>query len=198
MNRLVFLVVILAAVGGGAFYVTNLMSENARLQQENVRLKGGQPARPGAAARSAPAGPDRTLAAGQRQAMLDTLREEASPEKKLWLRVDPNDPEAAAFAKSLVDVFKEAGWEVTQAGSDGLVFKPGIYLLVAEEEWPSYAETANKALDAAGIEVIAARGYRAYYEQQTKVKPEWRGTKFTDDQTYVVLVGRKPPPKTEG
>lgn len=195
MNRIVLLLVVLVAVGAGAYYVVNLTTENARLRQQVAGAKGA-PA-PAPAARPAPAGPARTLTPGAREAMLATLREETGPVKKVWMRVDPNDAEAAGFAQTLEGVFKEAGWEVEKFGSDGLVFKPGIFLLVADEEWPSYAETANKALEGAGLGVTAARGYRAYYEEQTKEKPGWRGTKFLPDQTYVVLVGRKPEPKAE-
>ena len=193
MSRALVLIVVLIAVGAGAFYVRNLSSENERLKAEIARLGGGaKPAAPAAARPAAPAGAPRGLTADQRQAMLDTLKSEAGAEKKVWFRVDPNDEEAAGFEKALEDVFREAGWQVTREGNDGLMFKPGVYLLVGEEEWPGYAETANKALEAAGITVTAARGYRQYYEQQSKEKPGWRGAKFAPDQTYVVLIGRKP------
>jgi hypothetical protein len=191
MSRLVLLVIALALVGGGAYYVSNLAAENAQMRQQLAKLQ-PPPGAPKAAAPAAPAGPPRTITAEQHQAMVAALRDEAGPEKKIWLRVDPNDAEAAGFEKAIEDVFREAGWEVNRMGSDGLLFKPGIYLLVGEEDWPTYAETANKALEAGGITVTAARGYRSYYEQQTKEKPGWRGAKFLPDETYVVLVGRKP------
>ncbi len=194
MSRALLLVLILVVAGAGAWYVSNLAAENAQLRQQLA--SGGRPAAP-ASAPAAPkaaasTGPTRTLSDGQKSALVDTLKEESGAEKKVWFRVDPNDAEAAGFEKSLEDAFKEAGWQVSREGNDGLMFKPGIYLLVAEEEWPTYAETANKALEAAGITVTAARGYRAYYEEQQKTKPGWRGAKFAPDQTYVVLVGRKP------
>jgi len=192
MSRALLLVIALVVVGGGAWYVSNLAAENAELRRQ---MAGGRP--PGAppAARpapSAPTGAPRTLTDEQKSAMLEVLKSEQGPEKKVWFRVDPNDAEATAFEKSLEAIFKDAGWEVTTSGNDGLMFKPGVYLLVGEEEWPGYAETANRALEAGGITVTAARGYKAYYEQQSKEKPGWRGAKFLPDQTYVVLVGRKP------
>jgi hypothetical protein len=197
-NRLVPWVV-LAAVVAVSMYVGHLLTTIAHLQQDiaSLKAKPSAAAAPTAAAPRQPIGPARTLPAGARQALLDTLREETGPVKKVWLRVDPNDAEASGYAKALLDVFREAGWEVQQLGSDGLMFKPGVYVLVAEDEWPSYAETANKALEAAGVGVTAARGYRAYYEEQKKEKPGWRGTEFLPDQTYVVLVGRKPEAKPE-
>lgn len=192
MSRLVLMLVVLAAAGAGAYYVSNLAAENSALRAQLAKGQPASAAAPKPARPSAAAGDARALTADQRQAMLAALREESGAEKKIWIRVDPNDPEAAGFEKAIEDVFREAGWEVARMGSDGLLFKPGVYLLVAEEEWPTYAETANKALEAGGITVTAARGYRAYYEEQTKTKPGWHGTKFLPEQTYVVLVGRKP------
>jgi hypothetical protein len=112
----------------------------------------------------------------------------------VWLQVDERNPESGAFQKQLAALFKEAGWKVELRGSGGLNFKPGLYLLVGEEEWPSYASTAYDAFDKAGIEVKAARGYRAYYEQQKKEKPGWQGPALAPDQTYVILIGPNPPP----
>jgi hypothetical protein len=193
MTRALLFLVVLGAVGAGAWYVSNLAAENAAMKAQLARPGAAAPAaRPAQSAASAPTGAPRTVNADQKKAILDTLATEAGAEKKIWFRVDPNDPEAAGFEKALEDAFKEAGWEASRLGNDGLMFKPGIYLLVGEEDWPTYAETANKALEAAGFTVTAARGYRAYYEQQSKEKPGWRGAKFLPDQTYVVLIGRKP------
>jgi len=69
-------------------------------------------------------------------------------------------------------------------------FKPGVYLFVGDDEWSSYAESANHAMEAAGITVAAARGYHAYYEERRRRSPA--GAKFLRDPTYVLLVGRKP------
>ena len=91
-------------------------------------------------------------------------------------------------------VFRDAGWEVVALDSGNMTFKPGIYLLVGDEEWPSYASTAYTAFQRAGIDVKAARGYRAYYEQQKQEKPGWQGPKLAEDQTYLVLIGPREPP----
>jgi hypothetical protein len=94
--------------------------------------------------------------------------------------------------KQLEQVFRDAGWDVATTDSGGLSFKPGVAILVAEEEWPPYASTAYEALQKAGIDVKAARGYRSYYDEQKREKPGWQGPKLSADQTYVVIVGPSP------
>ena len=47
-------------------------------------------------------------------------------------------------------------------------------------------------MDTTGVEVKAARGYRAYYDEQKREKPTWQGPKLDPDQTYVVLIGANP------
>lgn len=207
MPRLVVVIVVLAvSVLAGARLVT-LYRENAALRTENARLRagpsGGAPAPPPAA--RPPARPPvppatgggvsrlpRTLDAGQRQAMLAALAAEPGPDRRVWFQVDLTDPEATAFERQLEEVFREAGWTVHRIGAGDLRFKPGIRLLVADEEWPTYAARASGALEAAGIQYDSAIGYRAYYEEQVASRPEWRGPKLAPDQTYVLVIGPLP------
>jgi hypothetical protein len=67
-------------------------------------------------------------------------------------------------------------------------------LVGEEEEPPSYVTNAQKAIEAIGYEVTTGRGYKSYYETKKKETPDWQGTSFLPDQTYVLLVGRKPEP----
>jgi hypothetical protein len=161
-----------------------------------IRLTAGNyPAPPRAGDRpAADARPTRTLTAEQRAAMLDVLKGESGPVKKVWLLVQQSKAEHLAYESQLEEVFRAAGWDVTAMDAGSMVIKPGIFLLVGDDEWPPYAETAYNAFQRAGIEVKAARGYRAYYEQQTKENPTWRGPKLSDDQTYVVAIGPSSPP----
>ena len=74
-------------------------------------------------------------------------------------------------------------------------FKPGLLFLVGnEEEPPSYVLNAQKAIEAIGEQLTTGRGYLSYYEAKKKEDPQWVGTKFAPDQTFVLLVGRKPEP----
>lgn len=168
-------------------YIVHLQSELRALRET--------PARPAAtAARPSPASPGaaRTLTDEQRQAMLEVLRAETGPVKKVWFQVEQGKSEPVAFANALGQVFRDAGWEVQTGDSGGLTFKPGVMVLVADEDWPPYASTAYEALQKTGIDVKAARGYRVYYEQQKKEKPGWQGPKLASEQTYLVIVGPSP------
>jgi len=175
---------LLAIVVGVALYVQ-------RLHSELTKLRSGPSAETRA---TAPAGvqPPRTLSDEQRQAMLEVLRSEAGTTRKVWFQVEQGRPEPVAYQKALEQVFREAGWEVQTSGVFGMTLKPGVYLLVGEEDWPSYASTAYEALQKAGIDVKAASGYRSYSEQQRAEKPGWAGPKLNPDQTYVVLIGSNP------
>ncbi len=169
-------------------YIMRLQSELASLRQA-VGARQGAPA---ARAPGATPGAPRTITDEQRQAMLEVLRAETGPVRKVWFQVEQNRAESAAFAKTLEQTFRDAGWDVEVRDSGGLAFKPGVSVLVADEDWPPYASTAYDALQKAGIDVKAARGYRAYYEDQKRARPDWTGPQLAADQTYVVIVGRSP------
>jgi hypothetical protein len=183
-KRVVLALVIVAAVVGVVLYVQRLHSELTKLRSAPAEEKR-------AAAPPAVQVP-RTLSDEQRQAMLEVLRSENGATRKVWFQVEQGRSEPVAYQKALEQVFRDAGWEVQTSGVFGMTLKPGVYLLVGEEEWPSYASTAYEALQKAGIDVKAASGYRSYYEQQKAEKPGWTGPKLDADQTYVVLIGANP------
>lgn len=196
------LILCLVLLGGAGLYITRLSLENYSLKVElaTLRSRAAQPVRPPAPA--APIAPAAAAAQGRevfesaRQQMIDALAEEKGSEKKLWLRVDPRDREASTFAGQIASVFREQGWDVKQLDNEGMRFKAGLLMLVgAEEDPPSYVLAAQKALEAIGEEMSTGRGYLAYYETKKKESPQWQGTRFAPDQTYVLLVGRKPEPK---
>jgi hypothetical protein len=184
-QRLVLPVVLAVALFGAIVYIVRLRSEVGAPHPPGAVRQAGSPSPTSAV--------QRTITAEQRTAMVDVLRSDTGAVHKVWFQVEQNRPEPATFQKALADVFREAGWEVDTAGSGGMTFKPGVSVLVADDEWPSYASTAYDALQKAGIDVKAARGYRAYYEEQKRDKPNWQGPMLTPDQTYVVIVGPSPP-----
>jgi hypothetical protein len=202
------MVIALVLLGGAAILITRLLLDNLSLRTEMATLKARGPAasapaaaaapRAAAPAASAPAAGDREVIESARQMMIDALSEEAGSEKKLWIRVDPRDREASSFARQIAAVFKDQSWDVKELDNEGLRFKPGLLLLVGgEDDPPSYVITAQKAIEAIGQPVTTGRGYISYYEGRKRDDPKWQGTKFLPDQTYVLLVGRKPEPVAE-
>lgn len=190
-QRSVVPVVLAAALFAAVMYIVRLRAEVNSLRQGTAPVAARETPRD-AAAPSAVSTEPRVLTAEQRSTMLELLNGESGSMKKVWFQVEQGRPEPVAFQKALADVFREAGWEVDTAGSGGMTFKPGISLLVADEEWPSYASTAYDALQRAGIDVKAARGYRSYYDEQKREKPNWQGPRLAPDQTYVIIVGPNP------
>ena len=183
-KRVLLPIILVAAVAGGALYIANLRSELAAVRRET-----GEKRTPSAQGTSAV---PRALTDDQRQAMLGVLRSEGGDVRKVWFQVEQGKSEPVAFQKALEQVFREAGWQVETKGAIGMTFKPGVYLLVADEEWPSDATTAYQAFQIAGIDVKSGSGYRDYYEQQKKEKPGWQGPKLAAEQAYVVLIGANP------
>ena len=205
MKRSTGLVLSLVLLGGAALLITRLMLDNFALKVEVANLRSKQAAqtvgaaapRPAATAAAVPADASgRSVDEYSRQMMVAALSEASGPEKKAWLRVDPRDREAFGFANQIAGVFKDQGWDVKVLDNEGLRFKPGLLLLVGnEDEPPSYVAAAQKAIEAAGQEVTAGRGYRSYYESKKKESPNWQGTSFLPEQTFVLLIGRKPEPQ---
>lgn len=196
----------LVLLGGMGVFLTRTMLENYSLKVElaTLKAKGAQAATAAPAAAPSAASPAAATAGTGRsievvkQMMSDALAEETGSEKKAWIRVDPRDREAGAFAKQIAGVFSEAGWTVQLLDSEGLRFKPGLLFLVgSEEEPPSYVKTAQRAVEATGEDVSVGTGYLSYYESKKKETPDWQGTKFLPGQTFVLLVGRKPEPAAQ-
>jgi len=203
MKRSTSLVIALVLLGGAAIFITRLMLDNFQLKVELANLRSKQAtqaaappaAAPAAAAPVAASRPEpRTVSETSRQLMIDALAAEEGAEKKLWIRVDPRDREASGFAGEIAAVFKDQGWDAKVLDNDGLRFKPGLLLLIGgeEEEPPSYVVNAQKAIEAVGEAMTTGRGYLSYYEAKKREDPKWQGTKFLPEQSFVLLVGRRP------
>ena len=134
----------------------------------------------------------RSLSADKRQAMVDVLRGETSSDRMVWFEVNLNNPASAAFHDVLSGAFKDAGWQVRTRTTPGIALKPGLFLMVAEETPPAWVDSVQKALDAGGLDVKAARGYRAFYEQQKAERPGWSGVEMAPDQAFAIIIGPDP------
>lgn len=188
-------VVLLAISAAGAWYITQLRSENTLLRGRLADLEGrGRPAQAPPAQEQAPASADapsapRALTEGQRAAMLESLKTETG---KVWFTTTPNDGEAAAYQNAIQELFQQAGWDVQGDTTANFGLRTGIYFLMADDSPPSYVLTALGAFNAAAVDVSAGRGYREFNEQKKKENANWRGFDLAPDQTFIVAIGPRP------
>lgn len=208
-NQLVYRLIALAVVAGGVAYIVHLQSELTRLQGEVAQNKGVSrpvaapaakapaPAAQAPVAAAAPPVTPRTIEPEKRQAMIEKLGGPGSSlSNPVWFATIPNNPEAAAFQKQLQGIFEEAGWLVKGNVPVRFSMKPGVYVFAADEEAPNYVGTAQEGLEAGGIEITSSgRGYRDFYKAKKAENPSWIGFDMAEDQTYVIVVGRKPEPQ---
>jgi len=144
-----------------------------------------------AAAAKAPESP-RAPDVGERAAMVEILKGETAPERTAWLSYSAGNAEGKALAEALAAAFREGGWKVEVSALAGMVLKPGVSMLIAEEQPPAWSETALRALQASGIEVKSAIGYRAYFDEKKAENPAWPGVPLAKDAAFVVVVGPEP------
>lgn len=147
----------------------------------------GAAAAPAAAA--APRTSARTPDDEERTAMLDALKAETAPDRKAWFLHGAGQPEAAALTDSLVAIFREAGWATDSREVTGIMLKPGIAMLSAEETPPDWVGAAVLAMQASGLQPKIGSAYRAYYEEKKKENPAWPGVPMTNEQIFVIVVG---------
>ncbi|GBD25861.1 hypothetical protein HRbin30_01187 [bacterium HR30] len=191
--------VVVAAMG---WYIVELRSEIEQLQREvqAARATTSRPQRDPASSQTsgaaAPAAAGRVLTEEQRAAMVRTLGgPNSSLANPVWFATVQTDPEAVAFQKQIQRAFEEAGWIVKGNAPVRFRMKPGVYVFAADEDPPAYVGTAQQALEDAGIEITqSGRGYREFYRQKKAENPNWIGFDFAEDQTYVIVIGRKPEP----
>jgi hypothetical protein len=112
---------------------------------------------------------------------------------RVWFVTQPNDPEADLFQRELEATFLEAGWEVVDSTVSPRPLRAGIRVFIAEDDFPDHVSIAVNGLRAAGLEVFAGSGYRAFYQKQKEKDPEFSGVELAPDQDFVIVVGPKPP-----
>lgn len=125
----------------------------------------------------------------EKTAMLEALKAETDPARKAWLLHGAGQPEAAALAASIAAIFKEAGWPVDSREATGIMLKPGVAVLSADEEPPAWVNKAIEAMQASGLDPKLGTAYRPYYLEKKKENPAWPGIPMTDDQVFVIVLG---------
>jgi hypothetical protein len=136
----------------------------------------------------------RVITAEQKAAMLEKLGGTEMSSRPVWFATMLQDPESVAYQRALQSVFEEAGWQVVGVAPVRFSSKPGIYVFSADEEPPDYVQAAVDALDAAQLTPMVGRGYREFYKEKKKENPNWNGFELTEEQSFVIVVGRKGDP----
>ncbi|MBN1773722.1 MAG: tetratricopeptide repeat protein [Deltaproteobacteria bacterium] len=139
-------------------------------------------------AEAEPSPPLARLSPGRRDAMRERLV--AAGPHPVWLRA-VEDAAAVELRRELAGVFVEAGWEVREESIVPFQVKPGVFVFMADAEPPAYALAAQRALEAAGLQVAGGTDYRAYSRAMRERNPDFRGFDLASDQSYVVVIGRQ-------
>lgn len=147
-----------------------------------------KPTATAAAAAASSRAPDES----ERAAMLEILKAETTPERAAWLSYSAGNAESKALADALGAVFRDAGWKVHSTALAGMVLKPGVSVLLAEEEPPAWTESAQRALSASGLEIKSASGYRSYYDEKKAENAAWPGVPLAKEAAFVIVVGPTP------
>ncbi|MBX3024008.1 tetratricopeptide repeat protein [bacterium] len=142
-----------------------------------------------AAAVAAPLGPGLDPAA--RAALVSALHAHPAG-TPVWLAVQDGDAGARQLAAALRAAFEEAGWTVRGERGVSFAIRPGVYLFAADAAPPAYVDTVRSALDAAGLAPVFGSDYRAYYDERARANPTFNGFRLDADQTYLIVVGRRP------
>jgi tetratricopeptide (TPR) repeat protein len=128
---------------------------------------------------------------GAHDALLAGLRAQPAG-TPVWLAIQEQDDGARQLGAALRAAFEEAGWTVRGQRDVPFAMKPGVFLFAADAAPPAYVDTARAALDAAGLSPVFGSDYRGYYEEQARAQPNFRGFKLAADQSYLIVVGRRP------
>ncbi len=112
--------------------------------------------------------------------------------KPVWFVRQANDPEADSFQREIEDAFLESGWEIAGSSESTISLRAGLRVFVADDVLPDHVSIAVDGLRAAGFDVFAGSGYRAFYEKQIEKNPNFSGVELAPEQDFVIVVGPKP------
>jgi len=124
----------------------------------------------------------------QRHAMLAALRAQP-PGTPAALVASGSDPAAVARADELRGIFLEAGWQAPPVQRVAFQLRNGLRLLAAADDPPPSVTALRAALDAAGLDVDVAAGYRGFLDQQRAAGSRAPVLDLAPDQAFVLAVG---------
>lgn len=127
--------------------------------------------------------------AAERAALVEVLRN-AAVDKRVWF---VGADRSNALLEAVEAAFRDAGWQVSTQIAPNIPIKEGdIRILVAGDAPTPEAVAIRHALEAAGLRVATASGYRAYHDQRVSRNPTWPTVPIGPDQPFVVVI---PPPQ---
>ena len=139
------------------------------------------------AARSAPppGGPERVRTGPMRE----ILGQQAAG-APVWIVARAGDARAGSLAREIGSVFTDSGWQVKALETTHIRVRPGIFLFIAQAEWPTYVDTIRRALEAAGLGPTVGSDYESYAAEMRRANPSWEGFTFATGQTHWLVIGR--------
>jgi len=182
VSRAALPIVLIVILAGAVAYIIHLRGQLAEPQRG-----GGAKS---AAAPDAGAVQGEVLTAEQADAIGAVLKTDTGSGRTAWFQIEQNNAATGAFQAALGRVFTDAGWTVKTVRSP-YGFKPGVFLMAADENPPEFVVTVKDALNAAGWDVRYLTGYRAFFKSKVN-DPEWHGPELTDDQSFVIVIGSRP------
>jgi tetratricopeptide (TPR) repeat protein/4-amino-4-deoxy-L-arabinose transferase-like glycosyltransferase len=160
--------------------------------QIRVALGGVVPTAPPAAApapAAAASGPlPAQLSGSARTALVGRLA--SQPSGATWIAYDARDAGAQRLASDLASAFQEAHWEVRSLGPAEFPARPGLFLLVGDDQPSEAARAVDDGLQRAGLTHSFGTGYRQYSEERRRADANWRGVQLAAGQEFIIVVGR--------
>lgn len=192
--KIILGVIVALVVIAGVWYMASGRAENQAVPDQNAESESAAEAasprstpRPEAAAGDSPA---YSVSDETRDILIDELSVVMG--RKVWFVTQADDREADSFQLEIEDAFLESGWEIAGSSESTISLRPGIRVFVADDELPDHVSVAVNGLRAAGFDVFAGSGYRAFYEKQKEKDPSFSGVELAPEQDFVIVVGPKP------
>lgn len=192
-------IIALAIAAAAIAYVVQLRARVAELEQRlastatqtaPAKPEAAKPAAAAPAVATATAAPANLFTAEQKQAMIDTLRNDTDAAHKAWFLIEQRDPETASIAAAFREVFEQAGWP-TETNAYPNPLKNGVFLLAGDTEPPNFVSNVNDALAAGGLDIQFLTGYREFVADRKKT-PGWIGPELGAGQVFTLVIGGKP------
>ena len=114
------------------------------------------------------------------------------PGHPVWFSTSDRSDDGDESYRALRDLFVRAGWVVRREDRVPFPLKPGLFLFAADDRPPAYVTSIRTARVNAGMHIGLHTGYRGYFEEMKRANPTWNGFAMSPEQTFTIVVGRRP------